>query len=127
MYRYFNPNPLHNQTGDCVIRGICMLTGDDWDTVYMHLIVEGYRMKMMPSENLVWGSLLHKQGYSRHLIPAECPICYSLKDFCQEYRFGKYLVATGTHVIAVVDGDYYDTWDSGDENVLFYWKKEDTL
>lgn len=49
MYRYFNPNPfLNDHTGDCIIRSLCMLTGDDWDTVYMHVIVEGYRMKMMP-------------------------------------------------------------------------------
>ena len=125
MYRYFNPNPfLNNHTGDCVVRGLCMLTGDDWDTVYIHIIVEGYRMKMMPSDNPVWGSYLKRAGYSRHLIPEECPVCYTLKDFCQEYNYGKFLVATGTHVIAVVDGDYYDTWDSGDETVLYYWKKE---
>lgn len=101
-----------------------MLTGDDWDTVYIHIIVEGYRMKMMPSDNPVWGSYLKRSGYSRHLIPEECPVCYTLKDFCQEYDHGKFLVATGTHVIAVVDGNYYDTWDSGDETVLYYWKKE---
>ena len=125
MYRYFNPNPLlNNHTGDCVIRGLCMLTGDDWDTVYIHIVVEGYRMKMMPSDNPVWGSYLKRAGYSRYLIPEECPVCYTLKDFCQEYDHGKFLVATGTHVIAVVDGNYYDTWDSGDETVLYYWKKE---
>jgi len=127
MYVFFNPNPLNQLVGDCVIRGICKLTGDDWDTVYMHIIVEGYRLKDMPDANKVWGSYLQKNGYSRKIIPEECPICYTLRDFCKEYKYGRYLVATGSHVIAVIDGDYYDTWDSGDENVIYYWKKEEQL
>lgn len=125
MYVFYNPNPEKKLTGDCVIRGICKLTGDDWETVYMHVIVQGYRMHDMPSSNVVWGAYLSTIGYSRHLIPEECPLCFTLREFCERYRSGRYLVATGSHVIAVVDGDYYDTWDSGDEIVLYYWRKEE--
>ena len=38
---------------------------------------------------------------------------------------GKYLLATGTHVVTVIDGDYYDTWDSGDEIPIYYFTKEE--
>jgi hypothetical protein len=34
------------------------------------------------------------------------------------------MLATGTHVVAVIDGNYYDTWDSGDEVPIALWKKE---
>jgi len=34
------------------------------------------------------------------------------------------ILATGTHVIAVGDGNYYDTWDSGQEVPIYYWRKE---
>ena len=44
--------------------------------------------------------------------------------FCEDHPYGIYIVGTGTHAIACVDGNYYDTWDSGDESPLFYWKKE---
>ncbi len=125
MYKYFNPNPEKKLTGDCVVRGICKLTGDDWETVYMHLIVQGYRMHDMPDRNEVWGAYLRTLGYSRYFIPQECPMCFTLRDFCERYGSGKYLAATGSHVIAVEDGDYYDNWDSGDEIVLYYWRKED--
>ena len=125
MYKFYNPNPMKKLTGDCVIRAICKLTGDDWETVYIHVIVQGYKMKDMPNQNVVWGAYLASKGYSRHLIPEECPLCFTLRDFCERYRSGKYLVATGSHVIAVEDGDYYDTWDSGDEIVLYYWRKEE--
>ena len=29
------------------------------------------------------------------------------------------------NVIAVIDGDYYDSWDSGNEVPIYYWKQED--
>jgi hypothetical protein len=28
------------------------------------------------------------------------------------------------HVVTVSGGSYFDTWDSGEETVLFYWTKE---
>ncbi len=125
MFVYYNPNPAKKITGDCVVRGICKLTNDIWDVVYIHLVVEGLRMKDLPDHNAVWGSYLKHIGYSRFIIPDECPSCFTVKDFCNRYPEGRYLVATGSHVIAVVDGDYYDTWDSGDEIPIYYWRKEE--
>ena len=37
---------------------------------------------------------------------------------------GKYIVATGTHAVAVVNGDYYDAWDSGHVMPIYYYTKE---
>jgi hypothetical protein len=79
----------------------------------------------MPSSNHVWGQYLKEQGYRRKVLPEECPSCYTVKDFCGEYPHGRYLLATGSHVVAVVDGDYYDTWDSGDENPVYYFERAD--
>lgn len=123
MYKVYNPNPAGKHVGDCVIRAIAMLTGQDWDTVYMGMVLEGYRLKDMPSSNHVWGQYLKKQGYRRKVLPEECPSCYTVKDFCGEYSHGRYLLATGSHVVAVVDGDYYDTWDSGDENPVYFFEE----
>jgi hypothetical protein len=33
-------------------------------------------------------------------------------------------VGTGTHVVAVIDGDYYDAWDSGNEVIDRYFTRE---
>lgn len=52
------------------------------------------------------------------------PDCYNVKDFAQDHPKGRYVVGTGTHVIAVIDGNYYDTWDSGEEIPVYYWEKE---
>ena len=81
-------------------------------------------MSDMPSSNKVWGSFLMSQGWKKHTIPDTCPQCYTIKDFCGEHFKGTYIACSGTHVVACIDGNYYDTWDSGDETVLFYFEEE---
>lgn len=120
-----NPNPAKNLVGDCVIRGISILTDKSWAYTYMEIIVQGYDMYDMPSSNEVWSAYLKSQGYSKRIIPNTCPSCYTIKDFCEDHPEGRYLLATGSHVVAVIDGNYYDTWDSGSEIPIYYFTKEE--
>lgn len=123
MYIYYNPNPAARLVGDCTIRAICKLTDQDWDSVYVATSVEGFIKKDMPSGNSTWGAYLKRLGYTRHIIPNTCPDCYSVRDFCLDHSTGRYLLALDQHVVTVVDGDYYDTWDSGNEIPIYYWAK----
>ena len=122
---YTNPNPQKNIVGDCVIRAISIASGKSWDDVFLDLMVQSYMMKDIPSSNSVWGAYLHNNGYQRKVIPNTCPDCYTISDFTHDYPNGVYIAHTGTHVVAVINGDYYDTWDSGNEVPMFYWKKEE--
>ena len=117
----YNPNPDNNLVGDCVIRGICILTGKSWEKVYIPLCLEGLQLHDMPSSNRVWSSYLTKRGFTKSVIP-NCPDCYSVRVFCRDHPEGTYLLCTVTHVIGCIDGDYYDTWDSGDESPMYYFK-----
>lgn len=123
-YVFSNPNPEKNLVGDCVIRAISIVMGREWEDVYIDVVLQGFMMKDMPSSNAVWGSYLHRMGYRRTVIPNTCPDCYTVKDFCEDNPQGTFILATGTHVIAVKDGNYFDTWDSGNEIPIYYWKKE---
>ena len=66
---------------------------------------------------------LYIKGYTKAIIPDMCPYCYRVKKFCQDYPEGRYLLAIGTHVVTVIDGNYYDTWDSGEEIPIYYFKR----
>lgn len=121
-----NPNPDNNDTGDCVVRAICIVENKDWDDVYLDLVVEGFFKKRVFEDNRVWIPYLRKRGYQKHNIPDSCPDdCYLVSDFARDNPKGRFIVGTGTHAIAVVDGTVYDTWNSRDQVALFYLEKED--
>ena len=125
MFHYYNPNPNNRFHEDCVVRAICKLEKREWDSVYLDLCYQGYLEKDMPSVNRVWNKFITRLGYSKYVVPNTCPDCYTVQDFCSEHKEGRFLLATGEHVVAVVDGDYYDAWDSGNEVPVYYWHKED--
>ena len=124
-YKHFNNNPQGLSVGDCVVRAISKILGVTWDDVYIELVTQGLIMSDMPSANAVWGSYLKNKGFKRAVVPNVCPDCYTVRDFVQENTKGKFILATGTHTIAVVNGDYFDSWDSGDEMPVYYWYKEE--
>lgn len=125
MWRPYNENPGGARVGDCVVRAIATVTGQEWEETYIGLCLQGFIMRDMPSSNAVWGAYLHERGFTRGICSEECPKCYTVRDFCAEHRAGRYIMAISGHVVAVIDGDYIDTWDSGDEIPLYYWTKKE--
>ena len=123
MFIYANPNPAKKITGDCVIRAICILERKHWLTVLHELTDYSDFLYEIADSNDLWAEYLMDKGYKFQTLPNTCPLCYTLRRFCYEHPYGEYIVCTGSHVIAVIDGDYYDTWDSGDEVVTYYFRK----
>ena len=122
MWREYNPNPKCARVGDCVIRAIAKALDKTWKEVYLDLCLKGLTLCDLPSANHVWGSYLKDNGFVRSTLPNTCPECYTVRDFCEEHKKGKYILALNGHVICVQDGDYFDTWDSGDEVPIYYWE-----
>lgn len=123
MFEHYNPNPRFKRTGDCAVRAISKALDMSWDDAYLAICFQGFMEKDMPNGNSIWGAYLRNKGFTRGIIPDSCPDCYTLKDFCTDNPEGVFVVGTGTHVIAVVDGKYYDAWDSGNEIPVYYWKQ----
>ena len=123
-YVYFNPNPKNQRVGDCSVRAIAKALGRDWDDAYIALCSEGLFYHDMPSSNYVWGMYLKRFGFEQRMVSSTCPRCVTVSEFADEHPNGRYVLATQGHVVTVVDGDYYDSWDSGNEIVLYFWRKE---
>lgn len=125
---YYNPNPQGLHVGDCVIRAISKATDSSWEQTYMNIMIYGFMMSDMPSANRVWREYLRSKGFKKYLIPDSCPNCYTVKDFCIDHPIGTYILgidgSSSGHVVVVKNGDYYDSWDSGQEIPDFYWRKE---
>lgn len=122
---YYNPNPYGSMVGDCVIRAISAATGQDWDTTYKGLSFQGFALKDMPSSNYVWGEYLRACGFQRDTIPNSCPYCYSVGEFADDHPRGVYVLGTGVHAVAVIDGEVWDSWDSRNEVPIYYYYLEE--
>jgi hypothetical protein len=120
-----NSNPSGQRLGDCVIRAVAKATNKSWEDTYIHLAIEGFLHYDLPNSNEVWGDYLESNGFTKYYLSSNCPDCYSVKEFCNDHKDGIYVLGTGTHAITVVNGNWYDVWDSGDEIILFYFKKEE--
>lgn len=112
MYQYWNPNPAAAKVGDCTVRAISKATKQTWEETYIQLALYGLMLSDMPSANAVWGAYLKDNGFSRYIIPDEYMTC-TVSEFANNHPEGAYILALSGHVIAVIDGNYYDTWDSG--------------
>lgn len=122
MWIRCNPNPKHKHVPDCVIRAISIATNRPWYAVYDDICETGREECNMPSANAVWGRYLYDLGFEPFLLPDACPRCVTVSTFCKHFPDGTYIIGTGSHAVAVIDGDYYDSWDSGDEVPSYFWR-----
>ena len=75
----------------------------------------------MPSADRVWWKLLEQFGFTRQRMIDQCPECYTIRDFCKDHPRGLYVLGPKEHAVAVIDGDYYDSWDSGNTIPTYYF------
>lgn len=121
---YYNPNPKGIKVGDCAIRAISKALDTTWEDAYIWLTCYGYNYADLPSSNYVWGSFLKEKGYKRFLVDDKGADKYTVSDFCNDNPVGTYVLAIQGHVVCVVDGKYFDTWDSGEEIPIYYWRRD---
>lgn len=117
-----NPNPLQKNASDCVIRAIGIALNRSWYEIYDELCALGRKECNMPSADVVWGLYLYQHGFEPVTLPKTCPRCITIREFTEAFPKGTYIVGTGSHAVAVIDGDYHDSHDSGNELASFFWK-----
>ena len=119
MWRFYNPNPCNVLVGDCVIRACSLGVDTTWKKTHEQLSMLSRARCNMPSANVVWGEYLEGRGMV-HKVPR---VPQTIRQFCREHPTGLYTIGTGEHAVTVIDGDWYDIWDSGDERVLYYFER----
>lgn len=122
MWVKTNENPLAINTGDCAVRAVSIALDVSWEKSYTMLAVNGFLMGLLPDRDAVWSSVLRQHGFHKDLVPDDY---YTVREFAEEHPKGTYVLKCDMHVLTVVDSKYYDSWDSGNEIVLYYWTKED--
>lgn len=119
VFEHYNPNPAGRNVGDCTVRALSKALRQDWEKTYVRLCLEGFICRDMPSANATWGSYLRRHGFRRELAQDDITVA----EFADLHPNGTYILALSGHVVCVVDNVLYDTWDSGNEIVLYFWQK----
>lgn len=121
-WAYCNPNPQGKEVDDCVIRALSVATGEKWYDIFDDIASLARSEANMPSANAVWDDWLADRGWIKHEIPRHLPKDYNVIDFCRNHPYGRFVLGLKGHVVAVIDGRYYDTWDSGERIIEVYWE-----
>lgn len=136
-YHYYNANSKQSHVPDCVCRALSLALGVEYDTMRRELLAwmrenEAHSYKT-PA---VFGSYLEEKYGAKmtKIAVTDGPFwvqdkCITVERFCEEYPSGTYVVVCGKkrfmeHAVAVIDGDYWDNWNSGEYLVHSYWKIE---
>ena len=128
-FRYHNANPKGRRTGDCVLRAISLSTGKTWDEVLDGLVEIAHKYKVMVNDTPCYDRYLQSLGYTKMNQPRKADNTKYTGDDFDEYLsdqgrlFGYDIVAHigGHHIVAIVDGVIYDTWNSTGGSIGVYW------
>ena len=122
--RYVKFESQKKRADDCVVRALMKLTGRDWVTCYDELCDLGRKKKRMPNEWKTVELWLREHGYVKRSFGKmeKGQHRKTVYEFAEEHTKGSYLLNLTGHVVAVVNGLYYDSWDSGYCKVLTYYE-----
>ena len=124
-WEMYEPNPVRTGAIDCVVRAIAKALDISWERAHVMLSLNSFLMGTVQVDDTVCGSILRQHGFKREVVPNTCPECYTVEMFCEDHPEGTYVVKSQDHVATVQDGMLYDSWDSSDKTVIYFWHRPD--
>ncbi len=122
-YVFCNPHPQGKLVNDCVKRAITIASGRN----YRDIKIELNRFKQVTgakvfNERNNWRKYIESIGWKPlTFVAVKGHPRIKVNDFCSIYREGTYLLQVSKHVVAVIDGQFYDTWDCRHKMVYKAW------
>lgn len=129
-FMYYQPNEkdLKDNIGDCVIRALSKAECKSWVEVFDELIPIAREKQCMPNGKPCYVEYLSRIGYQYTGVSnkrgTKRP---TVSSFALSHKQGVYIAIVANHLVAIVDGHFYDTWDSGQKCLYGYWTSPQTL
>lgn len=123
-YKYYQPNKkdLKDKYGDCVIRALTKVMNKEWLEVFDEIHPISREMQVPFNCKPCYEEYLKQNGFEYTGISnkkgSKRP---TVEGFALAHKKGTYYLNVANHCVAVVDGKYYDTWDSGTCCLYGYW------
>lgn len=124
-FRYYNCNPHHKHTPDCVIRAIAAGEGESWETTLRNLTECMIKHGDMLSTPELYGKYLKDRGWVKQKQPkTKDGKKIKIKDFLKTFH-GQAIAHAGIgHVTYLSEGKVYDLWDCSGDIVGNFWTYE---
>jgi hypothetical protein len=121
-FRYYNCNPHHKHTDDCVIRAIATGTQKSWQEVLRDLTEYSINTGFIYNTPELYSQYLSDLGWVKQKQPKQTNgKMVRVKDFIKNFKGYAIIHAGKGHVSFVSDGKVYDIWNCEDEVVGSYW------
>jgi len=127
-YVYYEPNEKAHKRGnnDCVIRAFTKALNKPWLEVFDGLVAIARKKQYIINSKPVYVKYLKDNNFVRNSIPIQPGKSKpTVREFALEHLKGTYILSVSKHLVAVVDGYYYDRWNCGNRKVYCCYKKED--
>ena len=125
-WKKYNPNPKSRNIGDCTLRSYCAAFNIGWDEAFdiaSKIAKDNSSMIQYVSDKVLteyFGCTLDEE-YKK--VKAKDRI--TVNNFAMTHPYGTYVLHVHSHQVTVKNGEYWDSWDSGDKKVskIFFTKK----
>lgn len=133
FFTYYNANPKRRNTGDCVIRALCVALEKPYEEVVIDLAKLQAKDCYDTGDPKLYGKYLSQQGWIKMAQPRhDDNTKYTGIEWCSFLQFWKKKnykrmvahIGSG-HIVAIIDGKIIDTWNSSNGCVGNFWVKED--
>ena len=116
----FNPNPKNRNIGDCTLRAYCAAFDIEWDDAFdiaSEIAKENSSLIEYVSDKVIKDHFGYDvdPDYNKKKVKAKDRI--TINDFAISHPYGTYILGVRKHLVTVKDGEYWDSWDSGDKKV----------
>lgn len=127
-FKYYQPNKkdVKDQYGDCTIRALSKALNVSWIEAFDSMIPicreeqtsnifdvpAKKRATLLEQLGFTYTGVSNKKGTTRPTVD----------DFAKKHKTGTYIAMVAHHAVAIVDGYYYDTWDSGRKPMYGYYE-----
>lgn len=127
-YKYYQPNrkDLKDKYGDCTIRALTKVFEISWLEAFRLTIpyCESYQCSnIFDMPRVLVTEVMEDLGFKYTGVSnAKGTKRPTVASFAKTHKQGRFIVNVAGHVVAVVDGIYYDTLDSGSCSLYGYYE-----
>ena len=119
-WRKYNPNPKSRNIGDCTLRSYCAAFDITWKEAFdiaSKIAKQESSMIQYVSDKVLtdhFGCVVDEK-YNKKVVKSKDRI--TVNEFAMSHPYGTYILHVRQHQVTVINGEYWDSWDSGDKRV----------